>query len=150
MNFRVTRYGIDVFPEDETDRAYIEDTLGLKREGDALPLVRKNDFDANSLHKLTTHPYPNKEYRWVQIEKMGSVDPTTPEECSAKVSELLEWFEYKHLPDKLQDVSKATAVLAHAIAGAIGDDPELDAGLRKLLEAKDCFVRAAIRQSRER
>jgi hypothetical protein len=35
------------------------------------------------------------------------------------------------------------AELADSLAGKL-DGPELTAGLRKLLEAKDCFVRAAL------
>ena len=34
--------------------------------------------------------------------------------------------------------------LAEAMVNALPDGPELTAGLRKLLEAKDCFVRAAL------
>ena len=34
------------------------------------------------------------------------------------------------------------------MAAQLPDGPELTAGLRKLLEAKDCFVRTAIAQER--
>jgi hypothetical protein len=34
------------------------------------------------------------------------------------------------------------------MADALPDGPELSTGLRKLLEAKDCLVRAAIEQAR--
>jgi hypothetical protein len=34
--------------------------------------------------------------------------------------------------------------LAEAMIVELPDGPELTAGLRKLLEAKDCFVRAAL------
>lgn len=57
---------------------------------------------------------------------------------------LLRFFEYKHLPKHLQGTSKACAELAFHMAGTIPEGPELTAGLRKLLEAKDCFVRAAL------
>lgn len=58
--------------------------------------------------------------------------------------QLLRWFEYDHLPERLQAVSKPVGDLAHAMVEVLPDGPELSAGLRKLLEAKDCFVRAGI------
>jgi len=57
---------------------------------------------------------------------------------------ILEFFEYGHLPEHLQAVSKLVHDLAHDMVDALPDGPELTAGLRKLLEAKDCFVRAAL------
>lgn len=57
---------------------------------------------------------------------------------------LLGWFEHKHLPDHLQAVSAPFGTLAMQMVGELPDGPELSAGLRKLLEAKDCMVRAAV------
>jgi len=57
---------------------------------------------------------------------------------------LLRWFEYSHLPAHLQAVSKPIGDVAHQLVDVLPDGPELSAGLRKLLEAKDCLVRAAI------
>jgi len=60
------------------------------------------------------------------------------------VKHILPFFEYKHLPEKLGDVSRHASELAHAMVNSLPDNPELVVGLRKLLEAKDCFVRAAL------
>jgi hypothetical protein len=57
---------------------------------------------------------------------------------------ILKYFEYSHLPERLQDVSRPFYALAHAMAETVPAGPELSAGLRKLLEAKDCMVRAAL------
>lgn len=57
---------------------------------------------------------------------------------------LLRYFEYGHLPEKLQRVSAPVGVLARELVDTLPDGPELTTGLRKLLEAKDCFVRAAL------
>jgi len=57
---------------------------------------------------------------------------------------LLRYFTYTHLPIPLQDVSAACAHLAHTMEDQLPDGPEKTTGLRKLLEAKDCFVRAAL------
>lgn len=53
-------------------------------------------------------------------------------------------FTYAHLPSHLQAISKPCHNLAEAMLQELPDGPELTAGLRKLLEAKDCFVRAAL------
>jgi hypothetical protein len=59
------------------------------------------------------------------------------------VADILEYFEYDHLPDELQLASKPFHDLAHHYAQTLPNGgAELTAGLRKLLEAKDCFVRA--------
>ena len=56
---------------------------------------------------------------------------------------ILKHFTYDHLPAYLQMVSRPICTMAWAYAEEF-DGPELTAGLRKLLEAKDCLVRAAI------
>lgn len=76
--------------------------------------------------------------------------------------QLLRYFRYDHLPPHLQAVSRPFGELAHALAcddkgeaegfddllvplaGTQLDGPELTVALRKLLEAKDCAVRAAL------
>lgn len=49
-----------------------------------------------------------------------------------------------NLPPYLLAVSEKAAELRDAMLTALADGPELSAGLRKLLEAKDCFVRQAL------
>jgi hypothetical protein len=59
-------------------------------------------------------------------------------------SPILKYFSYAHLPENLQAVSKPIGDLATAMDLNLPDGPEKSAGLRKLLEAKDCFVRASL------
>lgn len=54
------------------------------------------------------------------------------------------YFSYDHLPAKLQEVSKPIGVLAVEMENLLPEGPEKSAGMRKLLEAKDCFVRAML------
>lgn len=56
---------------------------------------------------------------------------------------LLKFFKYEHLPEGLQAVSRPFEELAQQMAEKL-EGPELTAGLRHLLEAKDCMVRAAL------
>lgn len=53
-------------------------------------------------------------------------------------------FRWEHLPPQLAEVSQPFAELAVGLLGRLPDGPELSACLRKLLEAKDCAVRAAL------
>lgn len=50
----------------------------------------------------------------------------------------------ENLRDDLLALSKDCHQLAVTMINCIEDSPELTAGLRKLLEAKDCFIRAAV------
>ena len=65
---------------------------------------------------------------------------------------LLRFFEYGHLPPNLQEVSKPFAELANRLATSLNSQmapsdaskAEMTVALRKLLEAKDCAVRAML------
>jgi hypothetical protein len=59
-------------------------------------------------------------------------------------NEIIKYFEYKHLPEHLQVVSKPICKLAEQMDNMLPDSEEKSAGLRKLLEAKDAFVRSLI------
>ena len=55
---------------------------------------------------------------------------------------IMEYFKYDHLPAHLQRASAPIGILAAVMDKLIPDCAEKSAGMRKLLEAKDCFVRA--------
>lgn len=57
---------------------------------------------------------------------------------------ILQFFAFAHLPPKLQEVSRPFADLAFKISEHLPYHPETSVALRKLLEAKDAAVRAAI------
>lgn len=57
---------------------------------------------------------------------------------------MLKFFAFVHLPKPLQDVSRPLHDLAHELVDKLPRCAERTAGLRKLLEAKDCLVRAAL------
>lgn len=57
---------------------------------------------------------------------------------------MLQFFNYEHLPRDLAAVSEQFARLAHHIVDTVPRNPERTVALRKLLEAKDCAVRAVI------
>lgn len=57
---------------------------------------------------------------------------------------IMRYFEYAHLPPFLQMVSKPVCDVAKHYNDSIPDSAEKAVGLRKLLEAKDALVRAAL------
>lgn len=59
-------------------------------------------------------------------------------------SPILKYFEFAHLPERLQPVSQTICELAEHMDEILPDCAEKTAGLRKLLEAKDCFVRTLL------
>lgn len=62
------------------------------------------------------------------------MEPTSP---------ILRYFAWAHLPEKLQAVSKPFGDLAQFVE-TLPNGPEKSVALRKLLEAKDAAVRAAL------
>lgn len=57
---------------------------------------------------------------------------------------ILQYFGYSHLPFPLQEISSAFCSLAAFLVDATPRSAERSAGLRKLLEAKDCAVRSSV------
>lgn len=66
------------------------------------------------------------------------------EKSSESQHYLIQFFSYIHLPENLQAVSKPFGDLAKTIDLTLPNNPEKSTALRKLLEAKDCAVRALL------
>lgn len=60
---------------------------------------------------------------------------------------LLQYFTWAHLPEHLRPISAELAGVAFSMTNQLADGPELTAGLRKLLESKDAFIRAMATQT---
>ena len=60
------------------------------------------------------------------------------------LSPILRYFEYQHLPPKLQTISVEFYTLAHWMEDTLPGGPEKTVALRKLLEAKDAAVRSTL------
>lgn len=57
---------------------------------------------------------------------------------------LMQFFSYQHLPEHLRVVSHEFLELAEVLCKTLPNNPEKTVALRKLLESKDCAVRALI------
>jgi len=60
------------------------------------------------------------------------------------IQHVLAFFAYEHLPAHLQEISRPFGQLAHQCATRAPSSQETTVALRKLLEAKDAAVRAAL------
>ncbi len=69
---------------------------------------------------------------------MATSGPVQPQE------RMLRWFEFSHLKPEMQEVSRVFHAMAHHLVSILPPGPERTVALRKLLEAKDCAVRAFI------
>lgn len=65
-------------------------------------------------------------------------DPNAPQES------LLQFFRWEHLPEHLAAVSKPFGEMANRLVETLPRNPERTVALRKLLESKDCAVRALL------
>jgi hypothetical protein len=74
----------------------------------------------------------------VQPDEQDAPLPGTPS------APILKYFAFEHLQTNLQQVIRPLGLLAAHLDASLPDGPEKSAGLRKLLEAKDCFVRAKL------
>lgn len=61
-----------------------------------------------------------------------------------EASPIIRYFEYAHLPQHLQQVSRHFHDLAWQLETNLPNGPEKSVALRKLLESKDAAVRAAL------
>lgn len=72
-----------------------------------------------------------------------------PPHLPVGVDRMTQFFGYQHLPPHLQVHSKPFHDLAQTIVNTLPANPERTVALRKLLEAKDCAVRAWISKEPE-
>lgn len=124
-------------------------TLTTRRHGDAMGdagVVASTPIDLDGLRQMQ-HAI-SLELAAVGGSASAEIHPAPVEFTEAELQQnpILRYFHYSHLPPHLQERSRPFAQLARAaLSNSTGkDNAELAEGLRKLLEAKDCIVRAAL------
>ena len=77
---------------------------------------------------------------------MTDIHPSPAEFTTEQIENdpILRFFHYNHLPQSLRTISEPFCVMAKFLVATLPRNAERSAALRKLLEAKDCAVRAAV------
>lgn len=75
----------------------------------------------------------------VNSGKLTVANPQGPSAVS-----MIQFFQCDHLPEHLKVVSQKFKTLAEEIYATLPSNPERTVAVRKLLEAKDCAVRAVL------
>ncbi len=99
----------------------------------------------NYIYTLPGHGW--KEFLDSEIQFSKNYDdPITVEDEETDITPepILQFFAYEHLPIELQAISINFYHLAHSVVQSLPRNPERSVALRKILEAKDAAVRAAI------
>ena len=103
--------------------------------GEAVGETKREVFD-----KLHAEFKDAAEIRIKTAERQSSDErPTTQ-----PTDRMLQFFSYSHLPSHLGNISAPFSHLAEQIVATLPSNPERTVALRKLLEAKDCAVRALL------
>ena len=128
-------------PSDPMPRFYIRENNSQERflgELDEYPTVDK----LRSLHGagryIVSQPNGISESNRTCIDVPETLVFTTPSDP------MLQFFKYQQLPEHLQKISIPFCLMAENVVNTLPRNPERTACLRKLLEAKDCAVRAMI------
>jgi len=66
----------------------------------------------------------------------------------APYEDMLSFFDFQHLPEGLQNVSKPFNKLAHSLVDQLPNHSQKMVALQKLLEAKDASVRIAVAKTK--
>ena len=93
----------------------------------------RNDLPPSRTPPIPLHAATNTSGNVKKRPKIMQQNPPNP---------IMKHFEYAHLPQHLQGASKHICEIAQEFDRMLPPSSEKHAGLRKLLEAKDCMVRA--------
>lgn len=80
----------------------------------------------------------------LETHMKGDEMPSEQPQAEKPAERMMKWFEFKHLPEKLQGVSAQFWNVACSLCAMVEPGPERTVALRKLLESKDAAVRAAV------
>jgi ATP-dependent Clp protease ATP-binding subunit ClpA len=132
---------------DEVTGADVLVAIFAERESHAAYFLQEQEmtrYDAVNYisHGIAKRPDPTESRSTLDEEERPG--PTESRSTLVEEEPLLQFFAYEHLQEHLQEHSKPFADLARQLFETLPRNPERTMALRKLLEAKDCAVRAKL------
>lgn len=134
-------------------------SLEIKKDGEPTGKYRKvaHNTSFTIAHALCSHEHDSVEEADrcpdIQEEMDRAFHPSRDvEDHYADIplpEPLLQFFTYAHLPSHLQEISRPFSELARDLVRTLPNNPERTKALDKLLESKDCAVRASMYKSAE-
>lgn len=106
--------------------------------------INPNDYPELRPDNLTPRPPLMESDGSLRIPDKAIIKTIQPSPTNAHEERMLKWFTYDHLPPNLQAVSAPFCELVALLAHTLKPGPERTVTFRKLLEAKDAAVRAAL------
>ena len=93
---------------------------------------------------MTTQMKPYVVKRPTRHERITSIMESM--ECAQAVAELMTFFDFAHLPERLQFISKPFADIAFRLVApdSACRGAQLELALQRLIEAKDAAIRSAL------
>ncbi len=92
--------------------------------------------------------WPNNAFSALRLSPRWSDRRPRRPHLEQRQNEITEYFDCEHLPEDLQPVSAEVGEAARYMDETPPNCAKKSIGLRKLLEMKDCLVRAALRKRR--
>lgn len=115
---------IQLVPRLESESYLFEGNPTMREVTEDNPVYITRDVITNSVGVSSSEDFLN--YRWREEHY------------------LMQLFQYKHLPEHLQEISKPICELAKKLDSILPNNPEKTTALRKLRECKDCAVTARL------
>jgi ATP-dependent Clp protease ATP-binding subunit ClpA len=131
---------------EEVTGAHVLVAIFAERESHAAYFLQEQEmtrYDAVNFlsHGIAKRPGPTESGSTFVEERP---DPTESRPTFVEEEPLLQFFADEHLPEHLREHSKPFGDLARRLVETLPSNPERTMALRKLLEAKDCAVRAKL------
>jgi hypothetical protein len=100
----------------------------------------------DGLQKMHPEAHEIRIKRQIEEEEQKRLQEIDARQEAAFIAQdrMLQFFTFAHLPAALQEVSRPFRDMAATIVNKCPSNPERTVALRKLLEAKDCAVRALL------
>ncbi len=123
----------------------LHDALGVVREMEARICALEDKVNQLVRERIRCDVAASRQAKEEAAEEEEAERQGNKEGQAMSESTIMQWFECEHLPTDLYAVADRIRNVAIAMDLDLGvESAEKSTGLRKLLEAKDCFVRARI------